>query len=71
MNEEEFLPGTSRLIEDFDQDALSTSHLQKHGDIVLSPQPSSSPNEYVQSSKNSAGWLDTDIYCHTNISVAH
>jgi hypothetical protein len=43
--EDDFLPGTSRLVEDYDHAALETSHLQKHGDIVLSPQPTPSPND--------------------------
>ncbi|KAF8853157.1 MFS general substrate transporter [Acephala macrosclerotiorum] len=41
--EEEWLPGTSRLIEEAAQNA--SSHLQRHGDIVLSPQPTTSPND--------------------------
>jgi len=41
--EEEWLPGTYRLIETPDQAA--TSHLKKYGDIVLSPQPTNSPND--------------------------
>lgn len=43
--DEDFIPGTSRLVEDFDHTTLTTSHLQKHGDIVLSPQPTNSPND--------------------------
>lgn len=44
MDEEvEFLPGTSRLFED-DAHAV-TSQLKRHGNIVLSPQPSESPND--------------------------
>jgi len=43
MEDEEFLPGTSRLIEEIDY--ASTSNLIKDGDIVLSPQPTSSPND--------------------------
>lgn len=39
----EYLPGTSRLVEDYDEAAIS--HLKKHGNIVLSPQPSSSVND--------------------------
>jgi MFS family permease len=41
--EGDFLPGTSRIIENVDHAA--TSHLQKHGDIVLEPQPTGSPND--------------------------
>ncbi|KAL3418544.1 major facilitator superfamily transporter [Phlyctema vagabunda] len=39
----EFLPGTSRLVEDYDESV--TSHLLKHGEIILSPQPTSSVND--------------------------
>lgn len=43
MEEEEFLPGTFRLVETPDEAA--TSHLKKQGNIVLSPQPTNSPND--------------------------
>ncbi|KAE8441710.1 hypothetical protein EG329_004539 [Mollisiaceae sp. DMI_Dod_QoI] len=43
MEDEEWLPGTSRLIEEEAQAA--SSHLQRHGDTVLSPQPTTSPND--------------------------
>ncbi|PBP28334.1 major facilitator superfamily transporter [Diplocarpon rosae] len=39
----DFLPGTSRLFEDSAHAA--TSHLKRDGEIVLSPQPSDSPND--------------------------
>ncbi|KAK0110129.1 hypothetical protein ONS95_002782 [Cadophora gregata] len=39
----EILPGTSRL---FETDAqAASSHLKRHGNIVLSPQPTDSPND--------------------------
>ncbi|KAH6710654.1 serine/threonine kinase 16 [Leptodontidium sp. 2 PMI_412] len=39
----EILPGTSRL---FESDAqAASSHLKRHGNIVLSPQPTDSPND--------------------------
>jgi MFS family permease len=41
--QEEWLPGTSRLIEE--QAQAASSHLQRHGDIVLLPQPTTSPND--------------------------
>ena len=40
---DDYLPGTSRLVEDAEHNA--TSHLLRHGDIVLSPQPTTSPND--------------------------
>ena len=43
MEEVDFIPGTTRLVEDHDRAA--TSHLKKHGDIILSPQPTNSPND--------------------------
>jgi len=43
MEEVDFIPGTTRLFEEPDQAA--TSHLKKHGDIILSPQPTNSPND--------------------------
>lgn len=43
MDDEHFLPGTSRLVETHDEAA--TSHLRKHGDIVLLPQPSNNIND--------------------------
>ncbi|RDW87510.1 hypothetical protein BP5796_03204 [Coleophoma crateriformis] len=39
----DYLPGTSRLVESYDEAAIS--HLKKHGDIVLSPQPTNSVND--------------------------
>ncbi|KAL2069305.1 hypothetical protein VTL71DRAFT_15643 [Oculimacula yallundae] len=39
----EILPGTSRLFENDAQAA--SSHLKRHGNIVLSPQPTDSPND--------------------------
>ncbi|CZT12385.1 hypothetical protein WAI453_001752 [Rhynchosporium graminicola] len=42
-NQVEILPGTSRL---FESDAqAASSHLKRHGNIVLSPQPTESPND--------------------------
>jgi MFS family permease len=43
MEEVDFIPGTTRLVEE--PDHASTSHLKKHGDIILSPQPTNSPND--------------------------
>jgi MFS family permease len=43
MEEVDFIPGTTRLVEE--PDHVSTSHLKKHGDIILSPQPTNSPND--------------------------
>jgi MFS family permease len=54
MNDEEFLPGTSRLVEDFDH--AQTSHLKKHGEIVLSPQPTNSPNDPLNWSQPRRYW---------------
>lgn len=42
--DEDFLPGTYRLIETASHEA-STAHLLKDGDIILSPQPTNSPND--------------------------
>ncbi|PQE11417.1 MFS-type transporter protein [Rutstroemia sp. NJR-2017a BVV2] len=43
MDNDDFIPGTSRLVEDLEQS--ERSHLLKHGDIVLDPQPTSSPDD--------------------------
>lgn len=43
MDDNDFLPGTSRLVEDYAHN--QTSHLKRHGDIVLQPQPTNSPND--------------------------
>ncbi|KAN0119358.1 MFS general substrate transporter [Hyaloscypha variabilis] len=43
MAEIDFIPGTTRLVEE--PDHVATSHLKKHGDIILSPQPTNSPND--------------------------
>jgi MFS family permease len=52
--DEEFLPGTSRLVSEIDNS--STSHLLKHGDIVLSPQPTNSPNDPLNWSLSRRIW---------------
>lgn len=54
--ESEFLPGTSRLVEDHDLEARS--HLLTSGDIVLFPQPTRSPNDPLN-------WSKTRKYWHT------
>ncbi|KAE9379967.1 MFS general substrate transporter [Stipitochalara longipes BDJ] len=43
MEEIDFIPGTTRLVEE--PDHVASSHLKKHGDIILSPQPTNSPND--------------------------
>jgi MFS family permease len=43
MEEIDFIPGTARLEEE--PNHASTSHLKKHGNIILSPQPTDSPND--------------------------
>jgi MFS family permease len=52
--DEEFLPGTSRLVSETDNS--STSPLLKHGDIVLSPQPTNSPNDPLNWSLSRRIW---------------
>ena len=43
QTEIDFLPGTSYLVETDSHN--ETSHLLRHGDIILSPQPTTSPND--------------------------
>ncbi|KAK6601422.1 major facilitator superfamily transporter [Botrytis cinerea] len=54
MHGEDFLPGTTRLVEDIEQS--NNSHLLKHGNIVLEPQPTSSPLDPLNWSRTRKYW---------------
>jgi len=44
MDSDDFLPGTTRLIVSSSSESINSA-LLKHGDIVLEPQPTNSPND--------------------------
>ncbi|ESZ93168.1 hypothetical protein SBOR_6447 [Sclerotinia borealis F-4128] len=54
VHDENFLPGTTRLVEDHEQ--ATNSHLLKHGNIVLEPQPTSSPLDPLNWSRARKYW---------------
>ena len=65
---DEFLPGTSRLVEDTEHNA--TSHLLRQGNIVLSPQPTSSPNDPLNWSLPRKYWHATLVCFITALTAA-
>jgi MFS family permease len=50
----DFVPGTSYLVESDSHN--ETSHLLRHGDIILSPQPTTSPNDPLNWSRPRKYW---------------
>ncbi|KAA8568596.1 hypothetical protein EYC84_007612 [Monilinia fructicola] len=54
MHGEDFLPGTTRLVEDIEQ--VTNPNLLKHGNIVLEPQPTSSPHDPLNWSRTRKYW---------------
>src|SRR6187402_3343408 len=68
MEDEEFLPGTSRLFEDNAHAAIS--HLKRHGDIVLSPQPTDSPNDPLNWSLPRKYWHALLLFFITGFTAA-
>ncbi|KAI9646038.1 Major Facilitator Super [Ciborinia camelliae] len=54
MHDEDFLPGTTRLVEDIEQ--VANPNLLKHGNIVLEPQPTSSPLDPLNWSRTRKYW---------------
>ncbi|KAM3076129.1 Major facilitator superfamily transporter [Clarireedia jacksonii] len=68
MDNEDFIPGTSRLVEDFEQS--ENSRLLKHGDIVLEPQPTSSPHDPLNWSPLRKYWHATLVCFITGLTAA-
>ena len=70
MEFDEVIPGTRRLF-DVDGNPLQSDHgLKKHGDIVLVPQPTESPNDPLHWSIPRKIWQSTLVCFVTALTAA-
>ena len=70
MDNEELLPGTLRLYDEFGNPLAADSGLKKHGDIVLIPQPTDSSNDPLNWSLSRKYWHGLVVCIITALTAA-